>query len=82
MTNYKVVESNDDGFGKVVQVVAEVEGAEGPTEVERFYTWREHERYKVSASGRTIPKTGLDYKAEIEAALDGEFSPKESSPSQ
>lgn len=82
MTNYKVAYANDDGREKVVHVLVEVEGTDGPATEHREFYWSFDERFKVSESGKYLPKTGQDYKAEIEAELDAEFNPKETSPSQ
>lgn len=77
--SYQVMYSHDDGSRKVVGVVASIEGAEGQTEEEHEFQWDESERYKVSASGKLVPKTGPDYKAEIGEYLEAYYSPKATS---
>jgi len=73
---FKVVGSYDDGDSKVVEVLVEVEGAEGPSEDSRTFHWFGAERYKVSSGGKPVPKTGADYKADIAGRLRVDDSPK------
>lgn len=75
--DWRVEYATDDGREKVVGIVAQIEGAEGPTEVKITYTWSDSERYKVGSSGERTPKTGTDYKQEIADALDRAYTPKE-----
>lgn len=74
---YEVVDAyvSRDG-AKVVDVVVSLQGAEGPTEEKHTFSWHGAERYKESASGKRIPKTGADFKSEIGALLDAYYSPK------
>ena len=78
---FRIVGETHDHSTKVVNVMVTVEGAEGPTEESREFTFRGAARYKVDGNGKSWPKTGEDYKAEIEETLADEFAPKADSPS-
>lgn len=76
--SYRITDSKTHNGAKMVEVVVSVEGADGPTEVRRCYHFAEHEGYTVTESGKRVPKTGADYKAEIAAMVEAEFGcPKE-----
>lgn len=79
--NYKVGAHYSLGGAKMVEVMVELEGPEGPTAEKHELQWHESERYKVDTSGKRVPKTGTDFKADIEDFLNDYYSPKGDSPS-
>jgi len=76
MFTYHIVSSEDDSYRKVAEVLVSFEGAKGPSEETRRYFWYGLERFKVDGSGKHCPKTGADYKAEIEALVFEAYFPK------
>ena len=76
MVDFRVKESSDDGSKKVVAVVVEIQGPEGPTEEEHIFEWAGSERYTPVHGGKLRSKTGGEYKAEIQECLNEEYSPK------
>lgn len=77
---YRVMDSHEYDSGKVVEVMVEVAGTEGPTEELRKFSFFGAARYKVDSNGKQWHKTGADYKAEIEEKVNAELFPKVDSP--
>ena len=77
-----VLEARNDGDSKVVEVLATIEGADGPSYVSQGFTFCGAERYKMDSTGKVWAKTGADYKTEIAGRISNEISPKALGPTQ
>ena len=81
---FEVISSHVDGDSKVVEIIPRRHNEQKSWQTKEVltYKWFITECYDYTVKGKATPKTGADYKREIEADLEEIAHPKAYSPTE